>query len=205
MKTNEIYVSNQGTGREDALNEAEKYSDYQKLGHRERMHIRILTEELLGMVETIAGNFYAYYWIEDDYEGYQLHLEAKIEMSMEKMDALIEASSDKTNSRAKGVMGKLRNVFQYFWLGYKESLGTTTEMNFSEYMFYGLTSIDTVGRSNTWSLSQYQTAVKENESSLENWDELEKSIIANLADDVTVGVNGDNVEMIIKKKWNHTK
>ena len=66
-------------------------------------------------------------------------------------------------------------------------------------------SIDTAGRSNTWSLSQYQTAVKENESSLENWDELEKSIIANLADDVTVGVKGDNVEMIIKKKWNHTK
>ena len=29
MKTNEIYVSNEGTGREDALSEAEKYADYQ--------------------------------------------------------------------------------------------------------------------------------------------------------------------------------
>ena len=31
------------------------------------------------------------------------------------------------------------------------------------------------------------------------WDELEKSIIANLADDVRVSVSGNNVELIIEK------
>ena len=57
------------------------------------------------------------------------------------------------------------------------------------------------GNSNHWSLSNYYFTVKKNDNDLENWDELEKSIIANLTDDVTVGINGDNVEMVISKKW----
>ena len=34
------------------------------------------------------------------------------------------------------------------------------------------------------------------------WDELEKSIIANLADDVIVSVKGNRVEIEIKKNFN---
>ena len=41
---------------------------------------------------------------------------------------------------------------------------------------------------------------RKTDDTIEEWDELEKSIIANLADDVTVGINGNNVEMIITKK-----
>ena len=200
MKTNEIYVSNQGAGRDEALNETEKYADYQGLDRKERMHIRILAEEMLGMVETIAGNFYAYYWIEDDSDGYQLHLEAKVEMSTAKKDALIDASTSKQNSSAKGIMGKLRDVFQYFRMGYIEAMSDPVYMNNFDKMGYGLISFDLRSGANVWSLSQYQTTVKENDSELEDWDELEKSIIANLADDVTVGIKGNNVEMIITKK-----
>ena len=36
---------------------------------------------------------------------------------------------------------------------------------------------------------------------LDEWDELEKSIIANIADDVSVGINKDMVEMIITKRF----
>ena len=201
MKTNEIYVSNQGVGREEALNETEKYADYQGLDRKARMHIRILAEEMLGMVETIAGNFYAYYWIEGDSEGYQLHLEAKVEMNTAKRDALIDASTSKQNNSAKGVMGKLRDVFQYFRMGYKEAMNDPIYMNNFDNMGYGLVSFDVRARSNMWSLSQYQISVKENNDNLEDWDELEKSIIANIADDVTVGIKGDNVEMVITKRW----
>ena len=35
----------------------------------------------------------------------------------------------------------------------------------------------------------------------EEWDQLEKSIVAKLADDVIVGVRGKKVEIIIKKKF----
>ena len=35
----------------------------------------------------------------------------------------------------------------------------------------------------------------------EEWDELEKSVIANLADDVTVGVLNGKVDMVVRKKF----
>ena len=49
-----------------------------------------------------------------------------------------------------------------------------------------------------WTLSRYKDAQRDNE---EPWDELEKSIIANLADDVTVAVKGNNVEIVITKDF----
>ena len=51
-----------------------------------------------------------------------------------------------------------------------------------------------------WSLSSYKECAGGNKDG-EEWDELEKSIIANLADDVIVGVIGKNVDIIIKKKF----
>ena len=150
---------------------------------------------MLGMVEAIAGNFCAYYWIGDDSDGYQLHLEAKIEMNSIKRDALIDASSSKQNSSAKGIMGKLRDVFQNYWMGYKEMLSGSSDYN--NYMKYGMIDPGVNSSTSVWSLSRYQTFVRKDESDLENWDELEKSIIANIADDVTVGIMDNNVEMII--------
>jgi hypothetical protein len=55
-----------------------------------------------------------------------------------------------------------------------------------------------------WSLLQYKSMVeqeKQHKQSSEAWDELEKSIVANIADDVKVGVRGDIVEMTIIKRF----
>lgn len=35
----------------------------------------------------------------------------------------------------------------------------------------------------------------------EKWDELEKSIVANLADNVVVGIDGRQVNIVLKKKF----
>ena len=40
----------------------------------------------------------------------------------------------------------------------------------------------------------------ENMAARAAWDELEKSIVANIADDVKVSVKGNNVELVIEKK-----
>ena len=55
-----------------------------------------------------------------------------------------------------------------------------------------------------WSLENYRnsfdTISDRNEAVQEAWDELEKSIIANLADDVRVGVSGNKVSLVIEKR-----
>ena len=49
-----------------------------------------------------------------------------------------------------------------------------------------------------WSLDNYRNAVSKEK---EKYDELEKSIVANLADDVVVGIKGKQVEIVVVKKF----
>ena len=51
-----------------------------------------------------------------------------------------------------------------------------------------------------WTLEQYRSQVKQEEKA-ETWDELEKSVIASVADDVIVGVKGKQAHIIIVKKF----
>ena len=51
----------------------------------------------------------------------------------------------------------------------------------------------------SWSLNKYRNVVKKEDK--EDWDELEKSIIANLADDVIVGVKGKQANIVVVKKF----
>ena len=44
------------------------------------------------------------------------------------------------------------------------------------------------------------TRIKEDNTALEAWDELEKSVVRHVADDVRVSISGGFVEMIILKK-----
>ena len=50
-----------------------------------------------------------------------------------------------------------------------------------------------------WSLNNYRNVV--HEENVEDWDELEKSIIASLADDVIVGVKGKKASIVVVKKF----
>ena len=51
-----------------------------------------------------------------------------------------------------------------------------------------------------WSLEQYKSTVKKEEKK-DDWDELEKSVLASVADDVVVGVKGKRANIIILKKF----
>ena len=60
------------------------------------------------------------------------------------------------------------------------------------------------GASVDWSMVDYRNHVKKengNNESTEAWDELEKSIIANIADDVKVKILGNKVEIIVFKNF----
>jgi uncharacterized OB-fold protein len=53
----------------------------------------------------------------------------------------------------------------------------------------------------SWSLYNYKTAVAEKEKEKDAYAELERSIVAKLADDITVGVRGKKVEIVVKKSF----
>ena len=103
----------------------------------------------------------------------------------------IDISMDKKNASAKGVMGKIRDVVE-------NMLYPENAVYSADFIAYQLETA--VLLEDSWTLSRYKDAQKDN---AEPWDELEKSIIANLADDVIVSVKGNNVEIVIKKNFNN--
>ena len=203
MITNKVYVNNRGVGRNESLNETERMSDYLKLPRKSRLHIRLLTEEMLGMISEIGGDFDAEFWAE--YEGGLccICLEAEInKMSSEKRNALINISTSGKNAAAKGIMGKLKEIMELYWLGYKNGVENSKGIDFTSYSGMAASTMLSTPGSTHWTLSDYKSNIERQKESgkSEEWDELEKSIVANIADDISVGVKGETVNLVITKK-----
>ena len=170
------------------------------------MHLRLLTEEMLGMVQTIAGEFQAVYYAEQDGDVYRLHLDANINMDPDKRRELISASTSGKNEAAKGIMGKIRDFIEVGMENYEE-VSTIQSRYGVNPVAYGIVGMDSDAMNQamlTWSLKQYRDGLYDNNGATEGyseaWDELEKSIVANLADDVKVGIKKDRMQMTITKK-----
>ena len=186
MKSDVIIISNDGRGMDDALVQAEKTAQYKELQARDALHLRLLTEEMLGMMRSITGEREGRFWIEDQDDVFQLHLQVETPMSFDKQEKLLAASSSGKNEAAKGIMGKIRAFFDPL-----DWADAPMPMN-----------PEVMNSAGTWSMNAYRQMVKESldqkqEGAAEAWDELEKSVVSNIADDVKVSIQGRRVEMII--------
>lgn len=189
MKSDIIIISNDGKGMEEALAQAEKTAQYKALPPKAALHLRLLTEEMLGMMRSITGEKEGRFWIEDQENVFQLHLQVKTQMDFDKEEKLLAASTSGKNEAAQGLMGRIRAFFDPMdWA----SAPVPVHPDSSNTML-------------TWSMNSYRKQVKEDleqeqEGAAEAWDELEKSVVSNLADEVKVSIKGWDVEMIIYKR-----
>jgi hypothetical protein len=197
MISDVIHVNSDGTGIREALRETEKVAQYKQLSKKDTLHLRLLAEEMMGMLEAINGVLDAEFRIENEGGRYKLHLRAETLMNSKKRAQLLSASTSGTNSAAKGVMGKIRELFERALEPVDNDLNTYYSTGWYS------TGVDTVGPepviAGIWSLNKYKDSVDRNDSE-EAWDELEKSIVANLADEVEIGIKGGTVEMTIFKE-----
>ena len=149
---------------------------------------------LPNMIDEFEGKF----WIEFEDGVCKIHVSIGIpEFTVEKKEELIDIAKNKKNAAAVGVVGKIRDAIESFFLNEETMLGiqmaTSTPYMVTEY-YEGLDF------SYLWSLEQYRNIVNK-EDQPEEWDELERSVIASVADDVIVGVKGKNANIIIVKKF----
>ena len=204
MKTDVIEITPSGEEIRQALLETERAAAYRELEPKQALRLRLLAEEMTGMLRTLIGSERFRYWAESEGTHFSLHLAAEAQMTHDLRKALLNASSTGKNAAAKGFMGRLRDVFTRFadtvtvpaipyeyGYSYVDVTGFDASMDMSpNAMLYG------------WSLRAYRDAVSENrEKEPEKWDELEKSITAKLADDVKIFIRGNTVEMIIEKTF----
>lgn len=200
MKSDVIHLTNEGVGFDDALAQAELVAKFKSLPEKSALHLRLLTEEMVGMMHALTGEREADFWIDDKDGVFALHLQAQTNMNAEMRKNLLAASKSGSNSAAKGIVGKMRDLFDRLIEpvdGDMSGVLVGLNVNYANADF-GSYSAALAG---LWTLNNYKSALKEGHAPQENWDELEKSVLARLADDVQIGISGQNVEMIIYKKF----
>ncbi len=195
---NVISIDNHGNGREDALKEVEQFAAEKHLSRKEALKARLLTEEVLGMVEGISGQFTSSFWITGDEQSYCIHLDTETKMNVWKRDEFLDVSSSGKNASAKGILGKIRDIFEIGLLG-GEYAGDMSQPGLAPYYAMGSVPDDTDA---FWSLNNYRKNVGDRraEDAGDAWDELEKSVIALVAEDVQVGIRGNKVYLAASRK-----
>ena len=198
MKTDIITVSSNGSQMETALLQAEKVAAYKGLSYKNSLRLRLLTEEMMGLMRSVTGETKGLFWIEDEEGVYQLHLQVTTRMTNEKRESLLEVSSTGKNEAAKGFMGRLRDFFDR---GADEDVFQASPMLMSGMYEHSTSpSLDW-----EWKMTQYQLALEEgvrhdDKAAREAWDELEKSVVAHAADEIRISIRGRTAEMILFKK-----
>ena len=199
MKTDVIEVSSKGSQIETALNQVEKVAAYKNLAPKNALHLRLLTEEMMGLMRSLTGETKGKFWIEDEDNVYQLHLLVATRMNSGKRGQLLSVASSGKNESARDLMGRLLDFFDR---GADEDIASLS----SPLMLPGMFAESTTPTLDwEWSMVEYEdalsTRVRANDTAAKDaWDELEKSVVAHVADDVKVSIKGTRVEMIITKK-----
>ncbi|MCR5292578.1 MAG: hypothetical protein K6E28_06835 [Eubacterium sp.] len=201
MVTDVIKIDNQAKGVRQAIGITEMAAEFGGLSHKEGIRLRLLTEELIGMTRGIAGQIMSDFWIEQNDKSYTLHLKFEIRMTREIREQLLGVSSSGKNSAQLGFMGKLLEGIATMMLPYDDAYSDAISGNLG---FMTMGDIDTHQQSVNayrWSLQNYKESLGEGDETDAAWDELEKSIVASIADDVKVSVKGSNVEIVICKNF----
>lgn len=212
MKSTEIFLNEAGLGTAEVLNQVEAFCKFQKYSKKEMLQTRLLAEELLGMIKGMIGadtedsgkdKYEATFWIEGSEKRCELHVTAKTRVDLDKKEKFLSVASDGKNMAAKGVMGRIRQVVESCLYGYEEMDRYYRDEGMLMYPNMGMGGMmGSAAVMQTWSLQNYMGSVQaKREEHQEAWDELEKSIVAKLADDVLVGVQNKKVEIIVKKSF----
>lgn len=192
MKTEQTTIIRGEKGVDQALAMTEKLGVDYGLERKPVLHLRLLAEELFGMIRGIAGNIASEYRIVAEDKKFELHLKSEVKMTEEMREKFIGASSSGKNAAAQGFTGRIRVLIAEALLSMRETAPYAVINTASAY-------------SPVWMMSDYKTQVKNNAdkdtTAHDAWDELEKSVLAKIADDIKVGVVGNSVEIIIYKSF----
>lgn len=147
-----------------------------RLRERDALRLRLLAEEVLRLAKSIIGRGIMDFWIEGTSRVAKIYLTSENHMDKQSQEELISVSSTGENKSEQGFFGVLKSMF----------------------MMQGL-------EENTWNLRDYQEEIlrkrAEDKYSQEAWDDLERSLVANLADDIEVSIDKKKVEMIVTKDF----
>ncbi len=190
MKSDEIKVFSKKDVTDAVMAQAEKAAAYRELPARSALHLRLLAEEMMGLMRAVSDDVEGVFWIESEGEHFELHLDVKTQMDGTRRKRLLSSSTSGKNEANRGFTGKLRAFFE----------------TMEERPWYVTVPLDSMDTDMIWTMSTYQQMLQQSvllqeDGAAEAWDELEKSVLAHLADDIRIGIRGNNVEMTVLKDF----
>ncbi|MBP3274270.1 MAG: hypothetical protein J6L93_04625 [Butyrivibrio sp.] len=196
MKSESIVISTNEGNIDKVLEVVEAFS--KDLDHKTGLRIRLLAEETMNLIRSITGEMDAEFFLERDDDQVRLHLNTNTIMFAAKRKELMEISTSKENAAAKGFMGKIREVFELAMLPKDER--SARESRIGMMGLVDPTALSATS-SETWKMSNYKNSVEEmdqdTEFAQEARNELERSILGNIAKEVEISIIGDDVKMTI--------
>jgi hypothetical protein len=198
MKSNVCKIEKGTRDLAAILKESERVAEYNGLTHKQTLQLRLLCEEIDGMLPNIIDDFDGEIWIDFEDGVCKITVSIQIpEFNVDKKEELIGIAKNKKNAAVVGIVGKIRDKIENYFLDedtMKSLALSAGEVEFANGYYDG------VDYSYLWRLEEYRSTVKKEEQA-EAWDELEKSVIASASDDVIVGVRGKRAEIVIVKKF----
>lgn len=179
MESYVILVTNKEGGIQGAFAEADRVAALAGLNEKEKLHLRLLTEETMSLVRSVTGDLNAAFSISWEGKAFELHLSTKQKLGNLQRSQLINSTTSKTNEAAQSFLGKLREIFEQAM-----SVGHDIDNYYSA-----------SGESRTVDISDYIITHDK------KWDEYERSILLTLADNVRIGIRGGTVDLTIEKKF----
>ncbi|MCL2033119.1 MAG: hypothetical protein FWG94_00140 [Oscillospiraceae bacterium] len=181
----DIYTGKHGI--EAILSEVDRIGRFCKLSPSGTGKLRLLAEEMLGLTVRLFDDLEYEFYIETEEKSFTLNLKAETFVNAKQKERMLSLSSRGENKADEGIFGKISGIFESLLMddGEYERI----------YIPY-IPNYDMIGMSCYFSLSAYQNDIPKTIKE-EQWDGLEKSIIANLAKDIIIGVRNNKVEMIV--------
>lgn len=197
-------VSSKGKGMKEAVDATAKLGEDCGLNRKDVLRLRLLSEELFGMMRNLVGEVEGSYWVWQDKRNFAIHLKASVSMNLDLRRKFLSVSSSGRNEAAQGFMGKVKELIDVMTLP-ADASGDVWNPGIMGMGFYGGGIGEAGIKSYTWSMLKYKSEIENNKNvnseADEAWDELEKSIVANIADEVRISMDGSTVEVKIYKKF----
>ena len=198
MKSDICRILRDGSGLSAIIKEVERCAAYSGVEGKQSLQLQLLAEELVGMLPELLRDCVGEFWVESSGKSFELHVKAlAADMGIERRENLLAVSKSGKNAAAKGIMGKIRSVAESMLAQMAAPEAAPIDCYANSYMAMAY-------QNNVWTLHNYINQVEaayKNDDGKEEWDELEKSVIASAADDVIVGVKGRKADIIIVKKF----